>query len=72
MLMCKYNLFIVMCKDEYRELYVSKEPILGSTCSVYCASRGTCVIHEKKEDWTNRYSKFQFLFCRISKQGLKP
>lgn len=49
MLMCKYNLFIVMCKNEYRELYVSKEPILGSTCSVYCASRGTCVIHEKKK-----------------------
>lgn len=43
LLISKYNLFIIVHTKEYRELCVSKEPVWGSTCSVYCAEEG----HEK-------------------------
>lgn len=47
--MCKYNLFIIVYKDEYRELRVSKEPVLGCICNVGCAWRGKYVAHGKTD-----------------------
>lgn len=46
--MCKYSLFVLIGKSEYGELHVSKEAVLGSACTVYCARRGPCV-DEKRE-----------------------
>lgn len=37
MLMCKYNLFVALCKSECGELCVPKGVVWGSVCSIYCA-----------------------------------
>lgn len=71
MLMCKYNLFIIIYKNEYRELCVSKEPVLGFTCSVYCVQGGLCVVHEEREIGLAGLQNPTSFFSDSQSQGLK-
>lgn len=69
MLMCKYNLFVVIYKNGYRELFVSKEPVWGSTHGVYHARGGLCVVHEKKGNWIKQFFKTPLRFLQHPKAG---
>lgn len=69
MLMCKYNLFIVIYKNGYRELW-SLKSLFGALHMVFTMHKEGCVwCMKKREIGLSRSSKPHFVFCSIPKLG---